>query len=67
MGDFLIIGNQLVRESAITRLSHNPAAGVPAVQFFVHVVDGGIVTVPESEYHRLKKRFESPNSRKKSA
>jgi hypothetical protein len=64
---FLEVAGQLVREDCITRLSHNPAAGVPAVQFFVHVVDGGIITVSEPEYHRLKKRLEPTNSRKKSA
>jgi hypothetical protein len=33
----------------------------------VHVVDGGIITVSEPEYHRLKRKLDPPHSRKKSA
>jgi hypothetical protein len=63
--NFIKVAGQLVREDAITRLSSNPAAGAPAVQFFVHFVDGGSATLSEDEYRKLKKRLDPPKSSRK--
>jgi hypothetical protein len=67
--DFIEVGGQLIRESSITRLSSNSAAGVEIPRYHVHVSDGGVVSVSEVEYRRLKTRFEAkpPKSRKKTA
>jgi hypothetical protein len=64
----LTVAGQLVRENAVTRLSHNTAAGVSGMQYYVHFTDGGAATISEIEYRKLKKRFEEPtSSRKKTA
>jgi len=63
---FITVADQLVREDAITRLSHNEVAGASATQYFVYFVDGGYATVSEVEYHSVKKRFDPPRSRGKS-
>jgi hypothetical protein len=60
--EFVTIAGQLVRESAVTRLSHGNTAGTPLTGYFVHFVDGGSVNVSETEYHALKKRFAPPAS-----
>jgi hypothetical protein len=65
--NFITVAGQLVREDSITRLSSNSAAGVEVPQHHVHIADGGVVLVSEVEYHKLKKRFDPPTSRKKSA
>jgi hypothetical protein len=65
--DFITVAGQLVREDAVTRLSHNTAAGVHSPQFSVHFVDGGACALSEVEYRRLKKRFSPSTSGRKSA
>jgi hypothetical protein len=68
MSDFIDVQGQLVRESAITRLSRVSAAGVPVNQHYVHFVDGGALAVSEPQFLRkLKKRFEPPKPGRKSA
>jgi hypothetical protein len=65
--NFITVQGQLVREDAITRLSYNSAAGVSGTQHYVHFIDGGVATLSEIEYRKLKKRFEPPKSGRKSA
>jgi hypothetical protein len=65
--DFITVAGQLVREGAITRLSSSTAAGVSEMQYRVHFIDGGTLSLSEMEYRKLKKRFDPPTSRKKSA
>jgi hypothetical protein len=65
--NFITVQGQLVREDAITRLSSATAAGVSETQYRVHFIDGGTLAVSGMEYRKLKKRFNPPTSRKKSA
>jgi hypothetical protein len=65
--NFITVAGQIVREDAVTRLSSTSAAGVERPQHCVHFIDGGVATLSEVEYRRLKKRFEPPTSRKKTA
>lgn len=67
MKNFIEVQGHLVGEDAITRLSSATAAGVPTNQYYVHLVDGGLLALSEVEYRRLKKRFDPPSSGKKSA
>jgi hypothetical protein len=67
VSNFIEVAGQIVREDAVTRLSSATAAGVEAVQYHVHFSDGGSAAISELEYRQLKKRFELPKSRKKSA
>jgi hypothetical protein len=62
--EFITVGNQLVRESAVVRLSYTPVAGVEVDQFFVHTVDGGTITVSETEFTRLRKQLGTPPYKK---
>ena len=64
---FIEVQGQLIREDAITRLSSATAAGVPTNQYYIHLIDGGLLALSEVEYRRLKKRFDPPSSGKKSA
>ena len=64
---FITVAGQLVREDAITRLSTDTAAGVSGTQCYVHFADGGVVSVSEIEFRKLRRRLEPPTSRKKSA
>jgi hypothetical protein len=65
--NFITVQGQLVREDAITRLSSSTAAGVSETQSRVHFIDGGTLAVSESEYRKLKKRFDPPKPGRKSA
>jgi hypothetical protein len=65
--DFIEVGGQLIRGSSITRFSSNSAAGVEIPRYHVHVSDGGVVSVSEVEYRKLKKRFEPPKPGGKTA
>jgi hypothetical protein len=68
MANFIEVGNQLVREDAITRLSQNLATGhTDTLLYYVHFADGGSVLVREQEYSSLRRKLSPPKRIKKGA
>ena len=67
MTKFIELAGQLVKTDAITRLSCGDMPMMDVPQHFVHLTDGGIITVSEKEYKAIKKGLPkaSPTTKRK--